>query len=94
MSLVLFSLLLSLIILKQRLRYLYADNVALVATGALPKESLKNAETKANALATEIRQLGLEVKPLKTEVIVYYRIRTESPVEGEIVIVGHTVKIS
>jgi hypothetical protein len=94
MSLVLFSLLLSLVILEQRLRYLYADNVALVATGASPKESLKNAETEANALVTEIRRLGLEVKPLKTEVIVYYGTRIESPIGGEMVIVGYTVKIS
>ena len=94
MSLVLFSLLLSLVILGQRLRYLYADNIALVVTGALLKESLKNVETEANTLVTEIRWLGLEVEPLKIEVMVYYGMRIESPVGGEMVIVGYTVKMS
>ena len=55
MSLVLFSLLLSLVIVGQRSRYLYVDNMALVVYGATPKESLKNAETKANKLAAEVR---------------------------------------
>jgi len=63
-------------------------------TGASPEESLKNAKTEANALATEIRRLGLEVKPLKTEVMVYYGTRIESPVGEEMVVVGHTVKTS
>jgi hypothetical protein len=70
------------------------DNIALVATGASPKESLKNAETKANALVTKIRRLGLEVELLKIEVIVYYGTRIESPVGGEMVIVGYIVKTS
>ena len=65
-----------------------------MVTGASPKKSLKNAETKANAFATKIRRLGLEVKLLKTEVMVYYRMRIKSPIEGEMVIVGYTVKMS
>jgi len=55
MSLVLFSLLLSPVMVGQRLRYLYADDIALVVCGATPKESLKNAETKANELVAEVR---------------------------------------
>jgi hypothetical protein len=51
-------------------------------------------ETKANALVTEIRRLGLEVKLLKIEVIIYYGTRIESPIGGEMVIVGYMVKIS
>ena len=94
MSPVLFSLLLSLVIVGQRLKYLYADDVALVACGATPKESLKNAETEANELIAEVRQLGLEIKPLKIEVIIYHGTRIESPIGEEIVIVGYTVKIS
>jgi len=73
---------------------LYADNIALVVTRALLKESLKNIKIKANTLATKIRQLGLKVKLLKIEVIVYYRMRIKSPIKGEMVIIGHTVKIS
>jgi len=60
----------------------------------MPEESLKNVETKANKLAAEVRQLGLEIKPLKMEVIIYYRTWTENPIGEEIVIVGYTVKIS
>ena len=73
---------------------MYADNVALIATRVLPKKSLKNAETKANALAIEIKRLSLKVKPLKIEVIVYYGTRIESFIGGEIVIISYTVKIS
>jgi hypothetical protein len=94
MSPVLFSLLLSLVIVGQRSRYLYADDVALVACGATSKESLKNAETKANKLVAEVRRLGLEIKLLKTEAIIYYGTRIESPIGEEIVVVGYTVKTS
>jgi hypothetical protein len=73
---------------------LYVDDVALVACGATPKESLKNAETEANELAAEVRRLGLEIEPLKTEAIIYYGTRIESPIGEEIVIAGYTVKTS
>jgi hypothetical protein len=91
---VLFSLLLSLVIVGQRSRYLYADNVALVACGATPKEFLKNVETEANELVAKVRRLGLEIEPLKIEVIIYYGTQIESPIGEEIVIVGYTVKMS
>jgi len=70
------------------------DNIALVVTRVLLKESLKNVETKANTLITKIRRLGLKVKPLKIEVIVYHRIRIKSPIRGEIIMASHTVKTS
>jgi len=73
---------------------LYIDNVALVATRTLFKESLKNTKTKANAFATKIKQLGLEVKLLKIEAIVYHRIRIESPIGGEMVMAGYIIKTS
>ena len=65
-----------------------------MATGVLLKEFLKNTKTKANILIIEIKQLGLEVKLLKIKVIIYYRIRIESPIRGEMVIVNYIVKIS
>jgi len=68
--------------------------MALVACGATPKKSLKNVETKANELAAEVRQLGLEIKLLKMEVIIYYRTRIESFVGEEIVIIKHIMKTS
>ena len=73
---------------------MYANDVALVAYGAMPKEPLKNAETEANELAAKVRRLGLEIEPLKIEAIIYHGTRTESPIGEEIVIVGYTVKTS
>ena len=94
MSPVLFSLLLSPVILGQRSRYLYIDDIALMATRALPEESLKNAKTEANTLTIKIRWLGLKVKPLKTKAMVYHRTRTESPIEKKMVVAGYIVKTS
>jgi len=65
-----------------------------MAYGATPKESLKNVETEANKLAAKVRQLGLKIKPLKIEAIIYYGTRTESPIGKEIVVTEYTVKIS
>jgi len=74
---VLFSLLLSPVIIGHRSRYLYIDNVAIIAWGNIAEESLVNAETEANTLAEEIRWVSLEVNPAKTEVMTFYSVKTE-----------------
>jgi len=38
-----------------RLRYLYTDDVAIIAWGNIVEESLVNVETEANTLVEEIR---------------------------------------
>ena len=52
---VLFSLLLSPVMIGYRLRYLYTDDVAIIAWGNIVEESLVNVETEANTLVEEIR---------------------------------------
>jgi len=77
MSPVLFSLLLSPIIIGHRSRYLYADDVAIIAWGNIVEEFLVNVEMEANTLVEEIRWVGLEVNLAKMEVITFYGVRTE-----------------
>lgn len=79
MSPVLFSLLLSPVMIGHRSRYSYADDVAMIAWGNTAEESLANAETEANTLAEEIRRVGLEVEPAKTEALTFHGVRTEPP---------------
>ena len=71
----LFSLLLSKVLTKKGNgnRYGYANNIAVRAFGEIFKQVLSNAERLANKLAEEVKELGLEIEPTKTEAIIFRR---------------------
>ena len=92
---VLFSLLLSKVLTGKGNgnRYGYADDIAVRAFGETLEQVLSNAERLANELAEEVKELGLEIEPTKTEAIVFRRSKAPIP-QGELTVQGRVVKTS
>jgi hypothetical protein len=88
---VIFSLLLSPAVKDKENRYAYADDVSVMAKGSSAEEALEKAGREANQLARELRDLGLEIEPSKTEAIIFTKRGRKIPT-GQVVIRGHAVE--
>ena len=72
-------------------RYTYIDNMSVIAKGSSAEEALKKASKEANQLAKKLRDLSLEIKPSKTEAIIFIKKGRKIPTR-QVVIRGHIVE--